>query len=152
MRRRWIVAAVVGAIAAGALLVAGAAGAAEVADGYSLFLGALAMIWLVGRTRRASGADVPSAFDAAIAARRATRPSRPATLERVEREVVLSSASAFDLQVNAGQAGVNLPNLGLRGSIGANAAAVATSSPTRVAVVRTRCKAPRFYAERLSAE
>jgi len=99
VRRRWIVAAVVGAIAAGAVLVAGAAGAAEVADGYALFLGALAMIWLVGRTRHASGADVPSTFDAAIAARRAARPSRPATLERVEREVVLSSASAFDLQV-----------------------------------------------------
>lgn len=99
MRRGWPVAALLGAVAAGAVLVAGAAGGAEVLDGYALFLGALAMLWLVDRTRRASGADVPSAYDRAVTARRRLRPSRPATLERVEREVVLSSASAFDLHV-----------------------------------------------------
>lgn len=99
MRRGLLAAVMLGAIAAGAIAVAGAAGTAAVVDGYALFLGGVAMLWLVGRTRDASGADVPSSYDRAIRSRRATRPSRPATLERVEREVVLSSASAFDLQV-----------------------------------------------------
>ena len=97
--RRWLFVAAAGAAVAGAAVLAGAAGGDEAADGYALFLGAVGMLWLVRRTRRASGADLPSAFDRAVAARRVPRPSRPATLERVEREVVLSSGSAFDLHV-----------------------------------------------------
>jgi hypothetical protein len=97
--RRWLFVAAAGAAVAGAAVLAGAAGGDEAADGYALFLGAVGMLWLVRRTRRASGADMPSAYDRAVAARRAPRPSRPATLERVEREVVLSSGSAFDLHV-----------------------------------------------------
>ena len=97
--RRWLFVAAAGAAIAGAAVLAGAAGGDEAADAYALFLGAVGMLWLVRRTRRASGADVPSAYDRAVAARRATRPSRPATLERVEREVVLSGGSAFDLHV-----------------------------------------------------
>jgi hypothetical protein len=97
--RRWLFVAAAGAAVAGAAVLAGAAGGDEAADGYALFLGAVGMLWLVRRTRRASGADMPSAYDSAVAARRAPRPSRPATLERVEREVVLSSGSAFDLHV-----------------------------------------------------
>ena len=99
MRRGLVAAALLGAVVAGALLTAGAAGAAEVADGCALFLGGLAMVWLVRRTRAASGADLPSSYDRAVRARQRAHPSRPATLERVEREVVLSSVSAFDLQV-----------------------------------------------------
>jgi len=97
--RRWLIVAAVGAAVAGAAVLAGAAGGDEAADGYALFLGAIGMIWLVRRTRHASGADLPSAYARAVSARRAPRLSRPATLERVEREVVLSSGSAFDLHV-----------------------------------------------------
>lgn len=97
--RRWLLVAAAGAAVAGAAVLAGAAGGDEAADAYALFLGAVGMLWLVRRTRRASGADLPSTYDRAVAARRAPRPSRPATLERVEREVVLSSGSAFDLHV-----------------------------------------------------
>ena len=97
--RRWLSVAAAGAAVAGAAVLAGAAGGDEAADGYALFLGAIGMLWLVRRTRRASGANLPSAYDRAVAARRSPRPSRPATLERVEREVVLSSGSAFDLHV-----------------------------------------------------
>ena len=97
--RRWIFVAAAGAAVAGAAVLAGTVGGDEAADGYALFLGAVGMLWLVRRTRRASGADLPSAYDRAVTARRVPRPSRPATLERVEREVVLSSGSAFDLHV-----------------------------------------------------
>ena len=97
--RRWLFVAAAGAAVAGAAVLAGAAGGDEAADGYALFLGTIGMLWLVRRTRRASGADIPSAYDRAVAARGVPQPSRPATLERVEREVVLSSGSAFDLHV-----------------------------------------------------
>ena len=83
----------------GAAVALGALGRGEATDAYALFLGALGMVWLVDRTRRASGAELPSAYDRALSARSAPRPSRPASLERVEREVVLSSGSAFDLHV-----------------------------------------------------
>ena len=63
--RRWLFVAAAGAAVAGAAVLAGAAGGDEAADGYALFLGAVGMLWLVRRTRRASGADVPSAFDRA---------------------------------------------------------------------------------------
>ena len=88
-----------GAAIAGAAVLAGLAGGDEAADAYALFLGAIGMLWLVRRTRQASGAHLPSVYARAVAARGAPRPSRPATLERVEREVVLSSGSAFDLHV-----------------------------------------------------
>jgi len=59
-------------------------------------------------------------------------------------------------QVGESTAEMCVPVIGLLTSFSrsviANAAAVATRSPTRVAVVRTRCKAPRFYAGRLSGE
>ena len=59
-------------------------------------------------------------------------------------------------QVGENTAEMCVPVIGLLTSFSrsviAKAAAVATRSPTRVAVVRTRCKAQRFYARRLSGE
>lgn len=46
----------------------------------------------------------------------------------------VAAVAGFDLQVNAGEAGVNLPNLGLRGSIGANAATVRFCPPSGAAL------------------
>ena len=57
--------------------------------------GAIGLAAAVGALLRALPMR-PSAFDAAFAPRRRTR-ARPASLERVEREVALASGTAFDV-------------------------------------------------------
>ncbi len=67
-------------------------------QGYLLFLGALVAFVLVQATREASPATAESTYERALR-RRVRRPARPPELEKVEREVVLSAMSSFDLHM-----------------------------------------------------
>jgi hypothetical protein len=64
-------------------------------DIYVLVLGALALLAL-GRIARSAQAGAPSSFDEALRPEPVAH-ERPAELVRLEREVVLASARAFDL-------------------------------------------------------
>lgn len=68
----------------------------RVLDGYVLFVGGLVMLGLVHATRTAAAGDDESAFERALRPRRRS-PLRPRDLEKLEREVVLASGSAFDV-------------------------------------------------------
>lgn len=91
--------AVLGALLAGALVASGAVRAAVAVDGLALFLGALLMLWLVAATHAGSGAGGPSAYERARGRRGSPAVRRPATLERLEREVVMAGGNAFDFHL-----------------------------------------------------
>lgn len=65
-------------------------------DVYALVLGGLALLELVLAIRQAYPRERGSALAAALV-RDVPRPERPAELERLEREVTLGTATAFDL-------------------------------------------------------
>jgi hypothetical protein len=65
-------------------------------DVYMLVLGGLALLELVRATRAALPAPAPSPFERALR-RRPAEAERPGELARLEREVTLGVASAFDL-------------------------------------------------------
>jgi hypothetical protein len=86
------------ALLIGILLATTSVPRTRVADGYVLFVGGLILLGLVRATRAAGGEDEGSLYEGAL--RRRARPAaRPRELERLEREVVLASASSFDLHV-----------------------------------------------------
>ena len=72
--------------------------AGRAVQAYLLFLGALVAFLLVQATREASPATAESAYERALR-RRVRRPARPPELEKLEREVVLSAMSSFDLHM-----------------------------------------------------
>jgi hypothetical protein len=67
-------------------------------DGYLLFVGGLLLIGLARTTSRAGTAEGPSPYEAALR-RRPRAPGRLRELARLEREVGLGIANAFDLHV-----------------------------------------------------
>jgi hypothetical protein len=79
-----------------AVVVAGAPRARSI-DAFVLFVGVLLMVWLVQRTRRASGADRPSRYERALRRHPSRKAARPAGLRRAERIVYLAAVNAFDL-------------------------------------------------------
>ncbi len=85
-------------IAALLVIVFGTVPRGRVVDGYVLFVGAAVLLALVHATRLAGSTSGPSSFERALR-RRARSPDRPSELERIEREVVLGTSSAFDLHV-----------------------------------------------------
>jgi hypothetical protein len=91
--------AVLGGLVTAVAVVFGGAPRARSLDAFFLFLGALAMVWLVHRTRRASGADRPSTYDRSLVPPAARAATRPASLTQLERVVYLASISAFDVHM-----------------------------------------------------
>ena len=70
----------------------------RVLDGYLLFVGGLLLLGLARTTSRAGTAEGPSPYEAAL--RRRPRPlGRLRELARLEREVGLGIANAFDLHI-----------------------------------------------------
>jgi hypothetical protein len=63
---------------------------------YVVLLAAVAVAWLVGAVRAAHPAAKRSAFDGALRTAR-RKVQRPEELQRIEREVALGAATAFDL-------------------------------------------------------
>ena len=70
----------------------------RVLDGYILFVGALLLLALVRATNAAGAGGEGSPYERALQRRR-FRSERPQELERLEREVVLAGANAFDVHV-----------------------------------------------------
>jgi len=90
-------AAAVGILCA-ALLTLTSAPRETVVDGYVLFVGGLLLAGLVAATRAAGGSGGGSLFERALHPPRPTR-GRLRALARLEREVALGTASAFDAHV-----------------------------------------------------
>ena len=67
-------------------------------DGYILFVGALLLLVLARATHAAGSGGEESLYERALRRRR-LRAERPQELERLEREVVLAGANAFDVHV-----------------------------------------------------
>jgi hypothetical protein len=64
-------------------------------DGYALFAGSLVLVLLVHATRSVAATDEESVYERALVRRRRTA-ARPRELAKLEREVVLGGATAFD--------------------------------------------------------
>jgi hypothetical protein len=77
----------------------GGAPRARAVDAFVLFLGALLMAWLVQRTRRASGADLPSSYERSLRPPPPREATRPPSVARVERIVYLAAVTAFDMHM-----------------------------------------------------
>jgi hypothetical protein len=91
--------AIVGGLATVVAVVVAGAPRARAVDAFVLFLGALLMAWLVQRTRRASGADLPSSYERSLRAPPSREETRPASLARLERIVYLAAMNAFDVHM-----------------------------------------------------
>ena len=124
----------------------------------------LGLVGAVRRARTEVGAAVPAEARARRERTRAGREERTAAgsaVEHLDGDRVGAAELDHDVRVPAGAAARRREGLrdlrpGMSGlfvsfsrSVIAKAAAVATSRPTRVAVVRSRCKAPRFYGSRV---
>jgi len=91
---RWIPAAVGATLVAGGALLYAPVDTALTVRIYLIVVGALALLTLVAATARAAG-TAPSEFERALVRTRA-RPVRPDELERLERQVALAQANAYD--------------------------------------------------------
>jgi hypothetical protein len=67
-------------------------------DGYVLFVGSLLLVLLVAATRAVSATGQSSIYEHALVRRRRA-PARPRDLTKLEREVVLGAATAFDVHM-----------------------------------------------------
>jgi hypothetical protein len=67
-------------------------------DGYVLFVGSLLLVLLVAATRAVSATGEQSVYERALVRRRRAS-ARPRELAKLEREVVLGAATAFDVHM-----------------------------------------------------
>lgn len=99
MRRPLLALAVAAGLVTLAAVVVGGAPRGRALDAFVLFIGALLMAWLVRRTHRASGADLPSNYQRSLRPAPSREATRPRSLARLERIVYLATVSAFDVHV-----------------------------------------------------
>lgn len=100
MKRPLLTLAIAGGLAAVVALFVAGAPRARTVDAFVVFLAALLMVWLVRRTRRASGADQPSSYAQSLRPAPSRDEARPASLTRLERIVYLAAVNAFDLHMH----------------------------------------------------